>query len=39
MNILIKLHVDSTGKLLDWNMIGNSEQYNYISEILNKCIG
>lgn len=31
MNILIKLHMDSKGKLLDWNMVGNSEQYNYTS--------
>lgn len=39
MNILIKLHLDSKSRLLDWIMIGDPEQYNYISEILNNCIG
>lgn len=39
MNMLIKLYLNADDKLLDWDMIGTSEQRDFISEILNKCIG
>lgn len=39
MNILIKLHLNVKGELLDWDVMGTPEQRDFISEILNRCIG
>lgn len=37
--MLIKLHLNVKGELLDWDVIGTSEQRDFISKILSRCIG
>lgn len=39
MDILIKLHLNSKNKLLNYDVMGTPEQRDFISKTLDKCIG